>query len=290
MDTLTDWYESGQYFQFNQHRIFYQEAAPERPQALLLLHGFPTASWDWHKLWAPLALHFHLIAPDFLGFGYSDKPKGHDYRIGEQADIAEALMEHKGIEQYHILAHNYGDTVAQEILARERERDDSLRVQSIVLLNGGLFPETHRPRPIQQLLLGPLGPYLTLFLGRAALRRNFEKIFGPHSLPRPREIDEWWSLLRYNNGRAVLHRLIRYMEERKEQRKRWVSALVNPPIMLRLIVGAYDPISGGHAARRYEEVVQQGADVVRLPDIGHYPQSEAPKAVLEHCWAFWEAL
>lgn len=290
MGTLRGWYESGQHFQFNEHRIFYQEAALERPQALLLLHGFPTASWDWHKIWEALALHFHLIAPDFLGFGYSDKPREHDYRISEQADMAEALMAAKGIEQYHILAHDYGDTVAQEMLARERERDEALRIQSIVLLNGGLFPETHRPRPVQQLLLGPLGSFLTLFLGRSALRRNFEQIFGPQSLPRPQEIDEWWSLLRYNNGRSVLHRLIRYMKEREEQRERWVGALVNPPIMLRLIVGEYDPISGGHAARRYEEVVQEGADVVRLPGIGHYPQTEAPKAVLEHCWAFWESL
>jgi len=290
MSTLRQWYDSGQYFQFGEHRIFYQEAAPERRQALLLLHGFPTSSWDWHHIWAELSLHYHLIAPDFLGFGYSDKPRKHDYNIKEQADMVEALMVAKGRQQYHLLAHDYGDTVAQEILARESEREEALHLQSLILLNGGLFPETHRPRPIQRMLLGPLGPLIAPLLSRRSLRSNFEKIFGPHTQPRPQEIDEWWSLINYNNGKAIFHKLIRYMTERVEQRERWVNALINPPILVRLIVGERDPISGHHAADRYEDVVQKSADVVRLLEIGHYPQTEAPKEVLSHCWSFWESL
>jgi pimeloyl-ACP methyl ester carboxylesterase len=290
MSTLREWYDQGQYFEYKEHRIFYQESAPNRQQALLLLHGFPTSSWDWHRLWEELSLHFHLIAPDFLGFGYSDKPKAHDYRIQEQADIVEALMQAKGRQQYHVLAHDYGDTVAQEILARECEREGTLRLQSLILLNGGLFPETHRPRPIQQLLLGPFGPYLSPFLSRRSLRTNFEKIFGPNTQPRPHEIDEWWSLINYNYGKDIFHKLIQYMAERVEHRERWVNALIDPPILIRLIVGDIDPISGHHAADRYEEVVQKRADVVRLPEIGHYPQTEAPKELLGYCWEFWESL
>ncbi len=290
--TLKDWYETGYYYRHKDHQIFYQEKPSQHGsgEVLVLLHGFPTASWDWHLLWEELSLRFHLIAPDFLGFGYSDKPAGQDYHIEEQADLVEALLAAKGVYKYHVLAHDYGDTVAQELLARERERDEALRLQSVILLNGGLFPETHRPRPIQQLLLSPLGPYLTPFLSRRSLRVNFEKIFGPDSPPKPHGIDEWWSLINYNNGRQVFHKLIRYMEERVQQRERWVKALVQPPVMVRFIVGEADPISGSHAARRYEEVVQRGADLVRLPRIGHYPQTEAPKEVLTHCWAFWESL
>lgn len=289
MLTLRKWFDNGRYFDFNGHRVFYQHANPEKPRALLLLHGFPTASWDWHALWEELALEFQLIAPDFLGFGYSDKPPRHDYRITEQADLVLALLQALGIDQYHLLAHDYGDSVAQELLAREQATEAPLRLQSLLLLNGGLFPETHRPRPVQQLLLSPIGTWLTPFLSRTTLRRNFSQIFGPGTQPKPHEIDEWWSLVQYHNGRAVFHRLMRYMQERIELRERWVPPLEAPPVMVRLIVGEADPISGGHMAEHYRKLVK-APDVKLLPGIGHYPQTESPKAVLEYCWDFWEGL
>lgn len=286
---LKDWYESGQYFQFDDYRIFYQEACTEKPRTLVLLHGFPTSSWDWRALWAELALEYHLIAPDFLGFGYSDKPTDYEYEISEQANLVEALLDSIGVTQYHLLAHDYGDTVAQELLARESGSDAPLKIQSIILLNGGLFPETHKPRPIQKLLLSPIGQWLTPFLSRNTLKRNFDKIFGPNTRPSAREIDEWWSLIRYNNGQRVFHQLIRYMAEREQHRERWVQPLFEPPVMVRLIVGEADPISGRHMAMRYKELVRS-PDIQLLPGVGHYPQTEMPKLVLEHCWAFWENL
>jgi pimeloyl-ACP methyl ester carboxylesterase len=286
---LRDWYESGQYFQFDDYRIFYQEASPEKPRTLVLLHGFPTSSWDWRALWEELALEYRLVAPDFLGFGYSDKPTDYDYEISEQADLVESLLDSIGVTRYHLLAHDYGDTVAQELLARESESDAPLKIQSIILLNGGLFPETHQPRPIQKLLLSPIGKWLSPFLSRNTLKQNFDKIFGPNTQPSAREIDEWWSLIRYNGGQRVFHLLIRYMEEREQYRERWVKPLFEPPVMVRLIVGEADPISGGHMAMRYKELVRS-PDIQLLPGVGHYPQTEMPKLVLEHCWTFWENL
>ena len=289
MHHLRDWYDGGQYFLFDEYRVFYQEANPEKQKVLLLLHGFPTSSWDWRALWEELSLEYHLVAPDFLGFGYSDKPRDYDYTIADQADLVEALLDELGIDQYHLLAHDYGDTVAQELLAREEERNESLQMQSLILLNGGLFPETHQPRPIQKLLISPIGPFLTPFLSRNTLKRSFDKIFGPNTRPSSSEIDEWWSLIRYNQGQQVFHLLIRYMSERAEHRKRWVSPLFEPPIMVKLIVGEADPISGGHMARRYKELVKS-PDIQLLPGVGHYPHTEMPKLVLEQCWAFWENL
>ncbi|MCB0571640.1 MAG: alpha/beta fold hydrolase, partial [Phaeodactylibacter sp.] len=80
---LNEWQKAGRSFRYGQHRVFYREEG--RGEALLLLHGFPTASWDWHKLWEPLSEQFHLIAPDFIGFGFSDKPRPYPYSIRDQA-------------------------------------------------------------------------------------------------------------------------------------------------------------------------------------------------------------
>ncbi|MEM6698837.1 MAG: alpha/beta fold hydrolase, partial [Bacteroidota bacterium] len=83
---LKTWKASGKNFQYkNQFNIFYQEEG--QGEAILLLHGFPTASWDWNKIWKSLAVDYQLIAPDFIGFGFSDKPRKYNYSILDQADL-----------------------------------------------------------------------------------------------------------------------------------------------------------------------------------------------------------
>jgi pimeloyl-ACP methyl ester carboxylesterase len=82
-----------------------------------------------------------------------------------------------------------------------------------------------------------------------------------------------------------MHRLIRYMAERRAHRERWVGALQRAHVPLRLVCGAVDPVSGAHMAARYEELVP-APDVVLLPDVGHYPQVEAPEAVLAAYYGF----
>uniref|UniRef100_UPI00125F0594 alpha/beta fold hydrolase n=1 Tax=Acinetobacter guerrae TaxID=1843371 RepID=UPI00125F0594 len=177
---------------------------------VLLVHGFPTAAWDWHYLWQPLAERYRVIACDMLGFGDSDKPRGHDYRLLEQADLQQALVRHLGIEgPVHLLAHDYGDSVAQELLARHHE--GRARIASCVFLNGGLFPETHRPVLVQKLLLSPLGPLIGRGFSRAKLGANFGKVFGPATQPSAAELDDFWSLVAAHDGPAVMHRLIRYL-------------------------------------------------------------------------------
>ena len=283
---LGDWRAQGRELLFHRHRIRYWEAGQGEP--LLLIHGFPTAAWDWHYLWQPLAERYRVIACDMLGFGDSDKPRGHDYRLLEQADLQQALVRHLGIDgPVHLLAHDYGDSVAQELLARHHE--GRARIASCVFLNGGLFPETHRPVLVQKLLLSPLGPLIGRGFSRAKLGANFGKVFGPATQPSAAELDDFWSLVAAHDGPAVMHRLIRYIPERREQRDRWVAAMQKGGVPLRVIDGAVDPISGAHMVARYRELIPE-PDTVLLEHIGHYPQTEAPSQVLQHYLAFRQAL
>lgn len=283
---LGDWRAQGRDLLFHRHRIRYWEAGQGEP--LLLIHGFPTAAWDWHYLWQPLAERYRVIACDMLGFGDSDKPRGHDYRLLEQADLQQALVRHLGIDgPLHLLAHDYGDSVAQELLARHHE--GRARIASCVFLNGGLFPETHRPVLVQKLLLSPLGPLIGRGFSRAKLGVNFGKVFGPATQPSEAELDDFWSLIAQQQGPRVMHRLIRYIPERREQRDRWVAAMQKGGLPLRVIDGAVDPISGAHMVARYRELIPE-PDTVLLEHIGHYPQTEAPSQVLQHYLAFRQAL
>lgn len=217
-----------------------------------------------------------------LGFGFSDKPQQSNYTIALQADIIESVLFHLDIDTCHILAHDYGDTVAQELLARFLERSASknikLRINKIVLLNGGLFPEQHRPRPIQKLLRSPLGFIVSRLITYKSFAKSFAQVFGPNTQPNQAILADCYALSSYNNGNHIAHKLLHYIPERIQFRARWVGALQKSTIPIRLICGLADPVSGAHMAAHYIKLVPN-PDVISLPTIGHYPQLEQPEQV-----------
>lgn len=276
--SLDEWQRAGHDYRHRGHRIFYRDEGAGPP--LVLVHGFPTASWDWHKLWPALTRRFRVVAPDLIGYGFSAKPRPYDYRIADQADLVEGLLAGLGVRRAGVLAHDYGDTVAQELLARARERaPGALELAYVCFLNGGLYPEAHRPRPVQRLLAGPLGPLAARLVNERSFGRSFSAVFGPATKPSPGELADFWRLVERDGGTRVYPLLIRYMEERRRHRERWVGALERAPCPLRLVDGPEDPVSGAHLAARYRAGVP-AADVVLLPGVGHYPQTEAPDEVL----------
>lgn len=281
------WRAAGAALPWHGHRVFFRVAGAG--PALLLLHGFPTSSWDWRHVWDALAAGHQVIALDYLGFGFSDKPADGPYSVFAYADQAEAVLAHLGVGAVHVLAHDLGDTVAQELLARDRERRAApargLVIRSACLLNGGLFPETHRPRPIQRLLASPLGPLVARLSDRARFARGLAAVFGPDTQPSAEELDGFWACASHAGGVRLAHRTIRYMAERRQHRARWVGALTDGAVPLAAINGSLDPVSGRHMITRLREVSPAVA-VHELPTIGHYPQTEAPADVLAAYAAF----
>ncbi|MEO0398083.1 MAG: alpha/beta hydrolase [Pseudomonadota bacterium] len=295
MTPLDEWRSDAQFFTVGETRLAYwtsdglnDERAQTKP-TLLLIHGFPTSSWDWTAVWPALEKRFNLAAMDMLGFGLSDKPSAHKYSLFEQADLQEALMAHLGLSETHILAHDYGVTAAQELIARQNERTLSFSIKSTVFLNGGIIPSAHRPLLLQRLALSPLGPLVGALMTRERLRTSFDKIFGPNTKASDGEIAAHWKLMNENDGRKMMHRLMRYIPERKRHQDRWIGALHDTIIPLRIIIGGADPISGEHLYHLYCETIAN-ADGVLLDQIGHYPQTEAPEKVVSAVQDFHDAI
>ncbi len=284
--TTKEWKSSGRYFKYKEYNIFYKEHSIPKKDVIILLHGFPTASWDWHKMWKLLKNDFHLVCLDFLGFGFSDKPTNIQYSIHLQTDIVLEFIQHLNIERYHIIAHDYGVSVAQELLARQNE-NHLKNIMSICFLNGGLFAEMHRPLLIQKLMLSPLKRIMPFFIGKKSLDKNFKKIFGSQTQATKNELNEFWNLIIYNNGKKVFPLLITYMLDRKKHRDRWCLPLITPSIPIRLINGNLDPISGKHVCDRYQELYPQ-ANIIHLKNIGHYPNTEAPQEVVHYFLEFYQ--
>src|SRR5450432_3693927 len=97
-----------------------ERAADESP-TLLLLHGFPTSCYDWRGVVERLSRRVRAIAPDFLGFGLSDKPAAYSYSLFQQADTIEELLAALDVRAAHIVSHDLGTSVHSELLARQAE-------------------------------------------------------------------------------------------------------------------------------------------------------------------------
>lgn len=296
---LERWKAAGHYFDYLGFEIFYRVDGPPLGQSptLLAVHGYPFNSWDWSLIWPTLIEHFTVIAPDMIGMGFSAKPAAYDYSVLDHADMHEALLEHLNVERCHVLAHDLGDSVGQELLARSEFGDQSygsVQYQSITWLNGGLFNEAYTPRTMQKLMSGtPLGDLMSPLQGRSSLSRKvlestINEMFGPNTKPSRDLMTRFHEILEFNDGKRVLHKVGRFLADRYTHRNRWVRAMRQTAVPMRLIDGPVDPNSGAHMARRYTEVIPE-ADVVMLADdIGHWPQLEAPREVLRHFLAHVE--
>lgn len=282
---FTDWRSQAKYFNYKNNKIAYWEAGVG--PTLLLIHGFPTSSWDWHKTWDELTKRFRVIAPDMIGFGYSDKPKDYIYTITDQARLHEAFVAHLGVKEAHMLVHDYGVSVAQEMLAAFSERSSAgFQILSCCFLNGGLFPELHHARLVQKLLNSPIGAIFNRFLNKGSLRRSFDKVYGDKKATE-QEIDQFFELCQYNEGTKITHKLIKYINDRRANGPRWKKAIVEATVPVKIINGPMDPVSGRHLATYCQEILPN-PDVTILEGVGHYPHDEAPEQVLSAYFDFYE--
>jgi pimeloyl-ACP methyl ester carboxylesterase len=202
--TTHAWKAKGKYFTYRGQNIFWREEGREDAPILLLIHGFPTASWDWEPVWADLLKRYRLLTLDMVGFGFSDKPRNYAYSIMDQADLYDALLASRGVSEFPILAHDYGDTVAQELIARDIERCDRPELRSVCLLNGGLFPETHRRVRLQSLRLSPIGPLASLLTNKKKLSQNMIAVFGKEHPPDTETLDSMWDMIRFQHGERIM--------------------------------------------------------------------------------------
>jgi pimeloyl-ACP methyl ester carboxylesterase len=121
------------------HKMFYREAGNKSAPALVLLHGFPTSSHMYRNLIPQLADNFHLIAPDYIGFGYSDAPNAAKFSYtfdNLAAHVEELLFGVLGLKKFSIYVQDYGAPVGYRIASKHAEAIDGIVVQ-----NGNAYVE-----------------------------------------------------------------------------------------------------------------------------------------------------
>jgi pimeloyl-ACP methyl ester carboxylesterase len=217
-----------------------------------------------------------VLSLDFLGFGESDKPTRHRYAITEQTGLVEEVWRLEGIDRSSVVAHDYAVSVAQELLSRAGDGPTAVTVDRVVFLNGGVYPDLHRPLRVQRLLRSPAGPLLARVLSERVLARSLATICAKPL--GPEVVHDLWRAVSSRNGKATYHRLLHYIDDREVSGERWVSAMESADVPLSFVWGPQDPVSGGHVLTRLRERLP-GAGFAVFDDVGHYPQLEAPERV-----------
>jgi len=274
MDLIAPWRASGRFLEVYGRRVFVVEAGAGAGAPVAILHGYPGSSADFSHVLPLLASQRRVLVHDHLGFGLSEKPADWSYSLVDQAEIALGVWRALGLDELHLVAHDYGTSVATELLTRHVRGLCPVRLRSVTLSNGSVHIELARPLLAQRLLKRPLvGPLLARLSSEGYFRRNIASTVA-RPLPED-EVGRMWALLVHDEGRARLPAISRYLDERVRLWHRWIGALPALDLPALILWGRLDPIARPIIAETLASEIP-GAELRWLDDIAHWPMLEAP--------------
>lgn len=294
---IQSWLDAGAkvHWPLGECEIYYQDIGDKQAEAaktLLLVHGFPESSFSFHKVVRGLQAQFErIVLVDFPGYGLSDKPSQLSYSLFNQADALFFVWKHLGIKGGHLLAHDMGDSVATEIIARSVQ--DLLPgwfsqgIQSLTLTNGNMVISEAQLVTIQKLLLSPLGAYFNRLTNEKLFTNQVKKAHGA-SLDQS-DISDLWELTTLNQGHLIGYKLIGYYRERERfQDQRWLKSLKSFSHPIHVCWGLEDAVAPIGVARYLKQHICPKAVFSELPGVGHFCQLQAPKLWTESVLRFFD--
>jgi pimeloyl-ACP methyl ester carboxylesterase len=273
------WQRAGSMRHLCGQQIFTLEvpASGEETQApLLVLHGFPSSSFDYHAVVGPLSSDRRILLLDLLGYGFSAKPDQR-YTMSGQADIVMAYVSELGVREVALLTHDMGDTVGGELLARHLAGEWDVEITRRVITNGSIYIEMAHLTDGQQFLLSlPDARLDTGPVDGSGMQASLRATFSAHSAVEEAELIGMWECIAHNDGFTILPRLIRYIEERRQHQDRFTGAIETHPSPLDILWGHDDPIAVVEMATRLAKARPDARSEI-LDQVGHYPMVEAPE-------------
>lgn len=278
--TSKKWEKLGKYTKVFDRTIFMidsENQSDSKKETLVILHGYPTSSYDYHKVLPQLAKKYRVILHDHLGFGFSEKPLDFSYSLIEQADIALQLWKQLSLKKVVLLAHDYGTSVCTEIIARHNKQQINLQIDKLILSNGSIHIEFSKLRTIQKLLKNKYtGKWVAKLTNYPIFKKNMRNVYFDKTKVTDEELKEMWLQLEYNNGRNVIHLLTNYINERYYFWHRWVGALKETSINTTIIWAENDPIAIPKIAELLHKEISDNK-IFWMKNCGHFLMLEQPK-------------
>jgi pimeloyl-ACP methyl ester carboxylesterase len=259
---------------------------------LLLVHGFPTSSIDWHDVVDDLAATHRVCVLDLPGFGFSDKPRDESYTLSRDSElVGYYLTEIVGVHTGAVVAHDRGDSVALMFAGKCAAGQTPFELTNLVLSNGNMFLPLSNLTAFQRLALNPETAAATL---AATTPEVLAAGLGQTTFTPRRGLDDpaiaaLADTFAFNDGVGVLHNTIQYLIERAEHEQEWLQALAAMPVKTTIVWGLYDDVSplrvAAHVWNHYLATKpgdnEFPAEFWLLPHANHYLQNDQPREFVQ---------
>ncbi|MBK7920326.1 MAG: alpha/beta hydrolase [Chloroflexi bacterium] len=290
------WCNAGSYFswestlavndRFEPVNIFNVCQGDPATPAILLIHGYPTSSFDFAPLMANLSTDYYVCALDTPGYGFSDKPgQGFDYSIFDDAQLVdEYVREVVAFEEFTLLTHDKGDSVGLALLQLYQGYDERpATINHRLITNGNVYLPLAQLTTFQTALLNTTtGPLLTRFVRGGQLASGLAEQAFASDVP-PDEVASYAATFDYQDGGRWQHDIILYLAERAENEVVWLDALAASDIPTTLIWGEQDAIAPVTVPDFVWETAlekrEAPASYWQIPCADHYLQVDTPDLI-----------
>lgn len=275
-------------------KIFYREAGEPKKKTLILLHGYPSSSHTYRELIPMLSPYFHIIAPDYLGSGYSDRPDPNNYRytFDKLSEHVGALIEHLQIKEYVLYMQDFGAPVGFRLMMKNPEKIIGIISQNANAYLEGLtekrqefFLKANKDRSDKQV----------------AKMENWVKkkaiIEGQYLRDIPQENwknispDAWThdlNFLKTPQDRKIQVHLFQDYQNNIDQYPKWQSLLRKHQFPALIIWGKHDAAFIAEGAKAYQRDLPKAKLV--LLDAGHFAVEEKAFEIATHVYEFMYSL
>jgi len=290
-DHLQKWVDDGKYVKFQDLDIFVHTSGedPVKGHGVLVVHGYPGSSWDFAGVASKVEKKTKVVVPDMIGFGQSDTPlKGtfkDNFSLLRQADLFEAVAAAEGLKTVILVAHDMGQTVGLELMARQEEGKLPFRIKHAILLNGSTIVDLIETTPGQKASLKLPDKALTEEPPKVEWYKDLTPTYGARMQSKDGEVkkalDCQIAQIYANDGAKVMSNIVRYLLERKEFYDRWVGTFTGfHSAPMTVIWGLDDPVALESMADRVK-AWRPETDLYKLKGVGHWPSIEAPDFIAE---------
>lgn len=260
-----------------------QKGNPENP-AILIIHGYPTMSFDFYDVVNLLCDDYYVCAIDTPGYGLSDKPKGnYTYSIEDDAKLVDYyITDILKLKEFTLLTHDKGNSVGLSLLSLYKDQD-FYTINHHIITNGNIYLPLANLTRYQKLLLDKtFGPLATKYVNGALLANGLNK--QTHAIPeKEKKVNAVASIIDYQDGGEVQHATIQYLNQRMQNEEMWLNNLKNSDIPTTLFWGTEDAIAPPAVAYYVWQTILQDrlteAYYWRLLNADHYLMNDNPHAL-----------
>jgi len=271
---------------FGELNIFTACLGDRTKPAVVIIHGYPTSSYDFHALATLLRGSACVRVLDMPGHGFSDKPRnGYRYSLFDDARLVDYyLREVADLKDFTLLTHDRGDSVGLALLQMYQGNGiRPYRINHLIITNGNVYLPLAKLSMGQKLLLNPVSGQLfsSMLTGSRMAHSMAETVYTPRLTED--EVVAVGSILDYQDGCRIQHSLIQYLNERKVNEVAWLQELSRSDVPTTLIWGELDPIAPTTVADyvwvNYLRNRKTPARYWRLPCANHYLQVDQPEVL-----------